>query len=122
MAIGGTWAPKRAEVIFINQSPKSGNEIGEWHPLLVCSEETFNRKTGIVIGFPMSHSEFNKDNPFVLTTKGALNEDCYVIVYQPKSFDWQARTAKTHAMGEGHNDLLKKAFDMLDTICNIKNK
>jgi mRNA interferase MazF len=57
-------------VIFINHSPAKGQEIPDQHPMLVLSPRSFNEKTGIVIGFPMTHSELHKDNPFALPFEG----------------------------------------------------
>jgi mRNA interferase MazF len=58
------WTPERGEIIFIEHSSQAGDEIPGLHPMLVCSTRIFNERTGIVIGFPMTHAEFHADNPF----------------------------------------------------------
>lgn len=62
------WVPERGEIVFIEHSPHVGKEM---HPMLVCSTAAFAGKTGVVIGFPLTHASFNADNPFALAVKGA---------------------------------------------------
>jgi mRNA interferase MazF len=50
------WVPDRSEIIYIQHSPHVGGEMPGVHPLLVISTKQFNEKTGIVIGFPMTHA------------------------------------------------------------------
>lgn len=112
-------SPDRAEIIFIEHSPHVGKEMPGVHPLLVCSPRAFNERTGIVIGFPMTHAEFNADNPFALAVQGPKGEVGYVLAFQPKSFDWRARNAKPHPWGSGHNKVLAAALRKLDAICGV---
>ncbi len=116
---GAAWAPERAEIIFIRHSPQAGQEMPGLHPLLVCSTRVFNERTGIVIGFPMTHAGVNADNPFALAVRGPKDEVGYVLSFQPKSFDWRARNAKAHPWGGGHGQALKAALKKLDAICGI---
>jgi mRNA interferase MazF len=113
------WIPERAEIIFIEHSPHVGKEMPGLHPMLVCSTAAFAGRTGVVIGFPMTHAEFNADNPFALVVKGPKNEVGYVLAFQPKSFDWRARNARPHPWGAGHNKVLAGALKKLDAICGI---
>lgn len=113
------WTPERAEIIFIEHSPHVGKEMPGLHPLLVCSTQTFNERTGIVIGFPMTHAAFNADNPFALAVQGPKGEVGYVLALQPKSFDWKARNAKPHPWGAGHTKVLAAALKKLDAICGV---
>lgn len=113
------WVPERAEVIWIAHSPHSGREMKGEHPMLVCSPSSFNLRTGIVIGLPMTHAEFNADNPFALPVKGPKNEVGFVLAFQPKSFDWKERGARAHPWGAGHIKVLEAALKKLDAICAI---
>ena len=113
------WSPERAEIIFIEHSPHVGKEMPGVHPLLVCSTRAFNERTGIVIGFPMTHAEFNADNPFAIAVQGPKGEIGYVLAFQPKSFDWKARNAKPHAWGAGHVKILSAVLKKFDLICGI---
>ncbi|MEO5931960.1 MAG: type II toxin-antitoxin system PemK/MazF family toxin [Duganella sp.] len=60
------WIPERSEIIYIQHRPHAGDEMPGVHPLLVVSTRQFNEKTGIVIGFPMTHAARHKTNPFAV--------------------------------------------------------
>jgi len=113
------WCPQRAEIIYIQHSPHVGKEMPGLHPMLVSSTSAFNERTGIVIGFPMTHAEFNKDNPFAVAVQGPNNEIGYVLAFQPKSFDWRERKAGPHPWGGEHETVLAAALAKLDAICGI---
>lgn len=90
----------------------------DWHPLLVASTRLFNEKTGLVMGFPMTHSEIHADNPFALAIHKGVAVS-YVVANQFKTLDWRARGAKPHKLGGGHHALLAEALAILDDICAI---
>jgi mRNA interferase MazF len=113
------WVPERAEVIFIQYSPQVGAEMPNDHPMLVISTKAFAERTGIVVGFPMTHAEYNADNPFAIVAKGAKGEVGYVLTHQPKSFDWRLRNARPHAWGTGHTKLLAVALKRFDTAFGV---
>jgi mRNA interferase MazF len=113
------WVPERAEIIFIEHSPHVGKEMPGLHPMLVCCTSAFAQKTGVVIGFPMTHAAFNADNPFALAVKGPKKEVGYVLAFQPKSFDWRQRNARPHPWGTGHAKVLAQALAKLDAICGV---
>jgi len=115
------WAPERAEIIFIQYSPQVGEEVPDDHPMLVISAKAFADRTGIVVGFPMTHSERHADNPFAISAPGSKGEPGYLLVSQPKSFDWRERNARPHPWGAGHSKLLKAALRRFDTVFNICN-
>ena len=118
MALDPLWVPDRGEVIFINHSPARGQEIPDQHPLLVLSPKSFNEKTGIVIGFPMTHAQSHRDNPFALPFEGPKGQ-AYVLGHQPKSFDWRAREGRPHPWGGGHLRMLAETTALLDDVCAI---
>lgn len=113
------WCPERGEIVFIQHSPATGKEMPNLHPLLVSSPKAFNERTGIVIGFPMTHADYNADNPFAIAVQGPNGEVGYVLAFQPKSFDWKAREAKPHPWGGGHTKILRHVLNKLDAICGI---
>ena len=88
---------ERAEIILIQYSPHVGTEMPNDHPMLVVSTKAFAERTGIVFGFPMTHAAFHADNPFAIPVNGAKGEVGYVLVHQPKSFDWRLRNARQHS-------------------------
>ena len=113
------WVPERGEIIYVNHSPHVGKEMPGMHPLLVTSPQSFNERTGIAIGFPMTHAAFNADNPFAVAVQGPKNEIGYVLAFQPKSFDWAERGAMRHPWGSGHSNVLESVLEKLDAICGI---
>ena len=115
------WVPERAEIIFIQYNPQVGKEMPDDHPMLVFSARAFAEKTGVVVGFPMTHAAFNADNPFAIATTGKKDEVGYVLVHQPKSFDWRQRNARPHPMGGGHTKLLESALKRFDSVFNVCN-
>lgn len=117
--VPSNWVPDRGEIIYVNHSPHAGKEMPGVHPLLVSSSQAFNERTGIVIGFPMTHAAFNADNPFAVAVQGPKSEVGYVLAFQPKSFDWLERGATKHPWGGGHDKVLNAALEKLDAICGI---
>lgn len=113
------WVPERAEIIFIQDSPHVGEEMPDDHPMLVISAKPFADKTGIVVGFPMTHSERHADNPFAISVPGPKGEPGYLLVSQPKSFDWRERNARPHPWGTGHTKLLEVALRRFDTVFKV---
>ena len=115
------WVPERAEIIFIQYSPHVGKEMPNDHPMLVVSTKEFADRTGIVMGFRMTHAKFHADNPFAIAAPSAKGEQGYVLTHQPKSFDWRERNARPHPWGTGHSKLLSAAlrrFDAVFSVCN----
>lgn len=115
------WVPDRGEIIFIQYNPQIGGEMPDDHPMLVISAQAFAERTGIVVGFPMTHAGIHADNPFAIEVKEAKGETGYVLVHQPKSFDWRMRHARPHPLGAGHVRLLNialKRFDAVFSICS----
>jgi mRNA interferase MazF len=96
------WIPERQDIVWINCNPQAGNEIRDLHPFLVLSPRTFNERTSLVIGLPMTTAEYNADNPFAVAvgeTRGKKAEKTsYVLCHQPKSFDWRSRKASPHPL------------------------
>lgn len=93
------WVPDRQDVIWIDCNPQSGREMRDVHPFLVLSPRAFNEKTALVIGLPMTTAEYNASNPFAVVagvTPG--RKTSYVLVHQPKSFDWRLRGGKAHPL------------------------
>lgn len=115
------WVPERAEIIFIQFNPSVGEELPNDHPMLVMSTKQFAERTGLVVGFPMTHSERHANNPFAIAAPGSKGEPGYLLTHQPKSFDWRERNARQHPWGTGHTKLLSAAlrrFDAVFSICN----
>lgn len=116
------WVPDRGEIIFIQFNPAVGEEMPDDHPMLVMSTKAFNERTGLVVGFPMTHAESHADNPFAIPAPGAKGEPGYLLTHQPKSFDWRERDARPHPWGIGHTKLLTAALKRFDAVFGICNQ
>ena len=115
------WVPERAEIIFIQYNPAIGEEMPDDHPMLVVSTKAFAERTGLVVGFPMTHSERHADNPFAIAATGAKGAIGYLLTHQPKSFDWRERNARPHPWGSGHTKLLAAALKRFDAVFGVSN-
>lgn len=63
IAVRSTWVPERQDIIWIDCNPQVDSEMRDIHPMLVLSPRTFNNKTGLVIGLPMTTAAYNATNP-----------------------------------------------------------
>lgn len=64
------WVPDRQDIIWIDCKPQAGGEMRDLHPFLVISPRSFNDRTSLVLGLPMTTAEYNADNPFAVAAGG----------------------------------------------------
>ena len=113
------YMPERSDIVWIQHDPQAGKEMKGMHPMLIISTKAFVERTGLVIGFPMTHAEFNSDNPFAVAVQGPKREVGYVLCHQPKSFDWTARGGGQHPWKVAPKNVLIEAMARLGAICGI---
>ena len=93
------------------------------HPFLVLSPQSFNDKTSLVIGLPMTTAYYNADNPFAVAVGKAtgrkLEKTSYVLCHQPKSFDWRMRDAKPHPLGKLLDGFFIEVCEQLNQIIQL---
>ena len=75
--------PERAEIVWIQHDPKAGRDMKGMHPVLVLAPKAFVERTGLVIGLPLTHAEFNADNPFAVAVQGPKKEVGYILCHHP---------------------------------------
>jgi len=116
--------PERQDVIWIDCNPQAGGEMRDMHPMLVLSLGTFNARTGLVIGLPMTTAAYNATNPFAVAVGSAGgrkgSKTRYVLCHQPKSFDWRARGAKPHPNGKLADPAFAQACSVLKQIMGVE--
>ena len=112
--------PQRGDVVWMQHNPQAGAEMRDMHPMLVICEQAFIERTGIVIGFPMTHASFNADNPFAVRIQGPKAEVGYVLCHQPKSFDFKLRYGGKHPFRTVTPQILRDSLERLDLICGIR--
>lgn len=119
------WIPERQEIIWINCNPQAGNEMRDLHPFLVLSPATFNERTSLVIGLPMTTADYNSDNPFAVAVGSAhgkkTEKTSYVLCHQPKSFDWRCRKTLPHPLKRLSDHLFAEVCARLNQILQLSS-
>ena len=117
------WVPERQDIIWIDCNPQSGHEMRDVHPFLVLSPRSFNERTSLVIGLPMTTADYNADNPFAVIAGVAggakTGKTSYVLCHQPKSFDWRCRQARPHPMKQINSAAFAQVCSLLNQIIAI---
>lgn len=116
---GQLWVPDRRDMIWIDSSPQVVSEMKDEHPMLVLSPKSFNERTGLVIGLPMTHAPQNESNPFAVKFSTLKGEVCYVLAHQPKSFAWRERGARPHSWKQVPASVFDTACDELNGIVSL---
>ena len=118
--VPSVWVPDRQDIIWIDCNPQAGKEMRDVHPFLVLSPRSFNDRTSLVIGLPMTTADYNADNPFAVAAgvaSGAkAGKTSYVLCHQPKSFDWRARQASAHPMKQLNSAAFAEVCSLLNQI------
>ena len=107
--------PKQKDIIFIDYEPHSGKEYGGHdkknirRPMVVLSNDAYNKATGLVVGMPMTTVEKNNDrlymtimvpNSFDTGIKGN------VVLWQIQNFDYRSRNVEI--VGQVNNKTFKE--------------
>ncbi len=116
---GRLWVPDRRDMIWIDFSPQSGNEMKDEQPMLVLSPKAFNERTNLVVGLPITQAQSNDTNPFAVRYRTPKGEVCYVLTQQPKSFDWRRRGARPHPWKHVAPAVFEAACEGLNGIISI---
>lgn len=114
-----SWVPDRGDIIWIDCNPQVGREMRDMHPMAVLSPKAFNRRTGIVIGLPMTSSASNVGNPFAVDVSRSADAPSFVLCHQPKSFDWRKRRASPHPWKKLAPHQLVECCEGLNDIVNL---
>lgn len=121
--VAAAWVPDRQDIIWIDCNPQAGKEMRDVHPFLVLSPCSFNDRTSLVIGLPMTTAEYNADNPFAVVAGAAdgakAGKTSYVLCHQPKSFDWRARQASPHPMKQLNGTAFVQVCGLLNQIISL---
>lgn len=118
-----SWVPDRQDIIWIDCNPQAGREMRDRHPVLVLSPRSFNDRTSLVLGLPMTTADYNADNPFAVAVGRAggarAGKSSYVLCHQPKSFDWRVREAAPHPMKQLADGPFAEALAILNQIVRL---
>ncbi|ALB28727.1 type II toxin-antitoxin system PemK/MazF family toxin [Companilactobacillus heilongjiangensis] len=96
---GNDDSPKQGDIVWIDAEPHAGHEYGGHdskdnirRPMLVISSDTYNRRTGMITGFPIT---FKIPTDFYASLK--LKNDKihgYIILSNLLGYDFSARRGK----------------------------
>jgi mRNA interferase MazF len=84
------YVPEAGDIVWLNFTPRAGNEQAGHRPALVISPLAYNDKTSLMICCPMTTQI--KNYPFEVRIEG--NPQSVVLADQVKSLDWRIRKAK----------------------------
>lgn len=89
--MGGTPAPERGDVVWLEFNPQAGSEQAGRRPALVVSPRAYNRKVGLALVCPITSRI--KGYPFEVELPQGLKVHGAILCDQIKSLDWRARRA-----------------------------
>ena len=85
--------PKQADVLLISLGPTLGSEIQGTRPVLVLSNQEFNR-LGRALVAPITQGNFERVAGWAVTLMGAGTQtQGAAVISQCRVLDWQARSA-----------------------------
>jgi mRNA interferase MazF len=90
-------APKQWDIVWINAEPHAGHEYGghnvnaqnTFRPMLVISSDEYNLRTGMIVGFPITHAT-NLEPPFQFRIDGEKIHG-FVMLTGVLGYDYVAR-------------------------------
>lgn len=86
------YVPDLGHVIKIDMDPSTGHEQGGWRPAIVLSSKTYNGKSGLLVGVPVTKQA--KGYPFEVPLPANMKTTGVVLADQIKSLDWHDRRAR----------------------------
>ena len=117
-----SWVPDRGEVIWIDHNPQAGRDMKHHHPFVVLSTADFHRTVGLVVGCAMTSAAYKRGSSLAVDL-GPIAErpdaHSYVLCQQIKSFDWKARGARPHPMGQIEAGKLDQVLEIVGQILGL---
>lgn len=86
------YVPDLGHVIKIDMDPSTGHEQGGWRPAIVLSSKTYNGKSGLLVGVPVTKQA--KGYPFEVPLPANMKTTGVVLADQIKNLDWHDRRAR----------------------------
>ncbi len=112
-----SYVPDRGDVVHLDFVPQSGHEQGGRRPALVLSPKAYNRKVGLAVFCPITHSITGY--PFEVPIPEGWEISGVVLADQAKSLDWRARRVdfKCRMPDEVLDETLEKIRALFFEIC-----
>jgi len=86
-----TYVPEVGDIIWLSLDPSLGREQAGRRPFLVLSPRSYNAKTSLAVGVPITSRR--KGYPFEVALGLDGKIDGVVLADQIKSIDWRSRSA-----------------------------
>ncbi|HEY0784450.1 MAG TPA: endoribonuclease MazF [Acidobacteriaceae bacterium] len=89
------YVPGAGDLIWVDFDPQAGREQAGRRPALVLSPALYNRRTGLLVGCPVTSRP--KGYPFEVQVPGSTAKNAVrgaVLVDHVKSIDWRERRAE----------------------------
>ena len=86
------YTPKRNDIVWLDFEPTKGKEIGKYRPALVLSSEEYNRKSGLLICYPISTSA--RGAPTEVPIRNMGNGNSVIAANLIQTLSWKERKVK----------------------------
>lgn len=104
------YVPKKGDFVVLSFDPQSGHEQRGWRPALVISNTLFNKRTGMAMVCPVTHTD--RKIPFHVPVDEEASLTGFIMVEQVKSVDYRSRNAKL--IGPASRETLDEVLAILD--------
>ncbi|BDR59628.1 type II toxin-antitoxin system PemK/MazF family toxin [Xylocopilactobacillus apicola] len=112
---GVEYTPQKGDIVRINFSPSSGQEIKKYRPALVISNAKYSKLTGLVLVCPITHAENNRlINSGLFVAIKSKNINGYVNPLQFHTFDFRRRGIEL--VGHVSSKLLSSVIEVIDDV------
>lgn len=91
------YIPEAGDIAWLDFDPQAGREQGRRRPVLILTDQTYNRSSGLVVVCPLTSKR--KPYPFALPVTVGKVEGAILVDYI-KSMDWEARKAAFHSKAD----------------------
>jgi mRNA interferase ChpB len=107
-------APKQGDILLISLDPTLGSEIRGTRPVLVLSNQEFNR-LGRALVAPITQGGFERVAGWAVTLMGSGSKtQGAAVISQCRVLDWQARQAKR--VETVSNEVINEVLAKLDAM------
>ena len=104
------YVPKKGDMVILTFDPQAGHEQKGRRPVLILSNELFNKHTGFAIACPITNTD--RKIPFHVKIPPSASFTGFVMVDQVKSIDYHGRRIKY--VEQAPSDLMNEVLSILD--------
>ena len=112
------YVPEVGDIVWISLDPTLGREQTGRRPFLVLSPRSYNTKTSLAVGVPITSRR--KGYPFEVPVESGGQIDGVALADQIKSVDWRSRSA--HFAERAAPATLSRVHRLLATFLGISSR